>query len=403
MYQMKTNTIYCGDCVQVLRYFPNRSIDLIYVDPPFFSNKQYEILWGNGYELRAFEDRWKGGIRNYIAWMAPKVRECRRVLKETGSMYLHCDWHANAHLRLLMDRVFGENNFRNEIVWCYTGASSPGQRQFPRKHDTILWYSKGENWIFNDDVLRVPYSESTLARARAGAKGGRSAESVFHGKRTKRTLHKKGKIPEDWWEMPTLGSTAKERLGYPTQKPEHLLERIIKASSNLMDIVVDPMCGGATTIAVAHKLGRRWIGIDVSPTACKVMVKRMRKLHAKIKESDIIGLPMSIKELKALPPFEFQNWVIQKMYARPTRRKVGDFGVDGWLINGRPVQVKQQEDVGRNVVDNFETAMRRQGRTKGIIVAFSFGKGAWEERARAEQEEGLQIEFKTVEELLREV
>lgn len=143
--KMKLNTIYCGDCAQVLAYFPERSIDLIYIDPPFFSNKQYEIIWGNGYELRAFEDRWKGGIKNYIAWMEPKIRECYKVLKPTGSMYLHCDWHADAHLRLLMDRVFGENSFRNEIIWCYTGASSPGQRQFPRKHDVVFWYSKGEN------------------------------------------------------------------------------------------------------------------------------------------------------------------------------------------------------------------------------------------------------------------
>lgn len=138
---LKTNAIYCGDCKNILAQFTEGTIDLIYVDPPFFSNRQYEVLWGDGYELRAFEDRWKGGVENYIAWMEGKIRECHRVLKDTGSMYLHCDWHANAHLRILMDEIFGENNFRNEIIWCYGGGGIP-KKDFPRKHDTIFRYVK---------------------------------------------------------------------------------------------------------------------------------------------------------------------------------------------------------------------------------------------------------------------
>jgi len=145
---MQLNTIYCGDCAHVLEYFPEQSVDLIYVDPPFFSNRYYEIIWGNGYERRAFEDRWKGGINNYIAWMEPKIRECRRVLKETGSMYLHCDWHANAHLRILMDRIFGEKNFQNEIIWHYRRWTASSKR-FQRLHDTILFYTKGSKHRFN--------------------------------------------------------------------------------------------------------------------------------------------------------------------------------------------------------------------------------------------------------------
>lgn len=416
MYSMKTNSIYCGDCAEVLRYFPQGSIDLIYIDPPFFSNKQYEILWGNGYELRAFEDRWKGGIRNYIAWMEPKLRECRRVLKRTGSIYLHCDWHANAYLRIMMDKIFGENNLLREIIWSIETASGfkSQANMWIRGHDTILFYKKGEEYVFNKQFY--PLDERTIRRYDKVDEKGRRYKIYYKkgGKRKRGSVGKrivyldksKGRPMTDVWTDIIGFQTVQKRgeyLGYPTQKPEALLERIIKASSNSMDIVLDPMCGGGTTIAVAHKLGRRWIGIDVSPTACKLMVKRMRKLKARIKESDIIGLPLSVKELKALPPFEFQNWVVQKMYARPTRRKVGDFGVDGWLINGRPIQVKQQEDVGRNVIDNFETAMRRQGRKAGIIIAFSFGKGAYEEVARAKQEEGLEIELKTVTELLREV
>ena len=396
---MQTNTIYCGDCQQVLADFPEHSVDLIYVDPPFFSNRYYEIIWGNGYELKAFEDRWKGGIENYIAWMEPKIRECHRILKATGSMYLHCDWHANAHLRLLMDGIFGENNFRNEIIWCYSRATSPRQKVWGRMHDTLFFYTKSDNYTFNVDAVRLPYSESS--RAREGYRKMFHKKDDLKGGRCK--LGENGKFPEDWWQIPFIRPNAQERLGYPTQKPEKLLERIMLASSSPTDIVLDPMCGCGTAIAVAHKLGRRWIGIDVSPIACKVMVARMQKLGVGIAENDIVGLPKSVKELKSMLPFEFQTWVTQKLYARPSKRKVGDFGVDGWLTDGRPIQIKQSDNIGRNVVDNFETAIRRQGKKAGMIVAFSFGKGANEEKARAKRKEGLEIELKEVEELLKEI
>jgi len=114
---MEVNAIYEGDNLEIMSKFPSNSVDLIYADPPFFSNRQYEVIWDDGAEIRAFQDRWKGGIEHYITWMEPRLKECQRLLRETGSMYLHCDWHANAHLRILMDRIFGENNFRNEIVW----------------------------------------------------------------------------------------------------------------------------------------------------------------------------------------------------------------------------------------------------------------------------------------------
>jgi hypothetical protein len=197
--------------------------------------------------------------------------------------------------------------------------------------------------------------------------------------------------------------SSKERLGYPTQKPERLLEKILLASSNPTDIVLDPMCGCGTAIAVAHKLGRRWIGIDISPIACKIMVARMQKLGVKITESDIIGLPKSIKELKALPPFVFQNWITQELHATPSKTRSGDFGIDAWLMDRRPVQIKQSENIGRNVVDNFETAIRRHGKKAGMIVAFSFGKGAINEVARARLEEGLEIELREVEELVEDL
>jgi DNA modification methylase len=395
---METSVIYCGDNIEVMRrYIPDNSVDLIYADPPFFSNRHYEILWGDGYELRSFQDRWKGGIQNYIAWMEPRLKECYRVLKEKGSFYLHCDWHADSYLRVLLDqKIFGENRFRNEIVWCYSRATSPKQKIWGRMHDILLFYTKSDDYTFNVDEVRLPYAESSLDRE--------GYKKMFHKKGDlkggKCELSEKGKFPEDWWEIPFIRPNARERLGYPTQKPERLLERMIKASSNPMDVVLDPFCGCGTTIAVAHRLGRRWIGIDVSPTACKLMAKRMRGIGAR--EIKIIGLPKTIEEIRALQPFEFQNWVFEKLHGRVNPRKIGDFGIDGWVELDMPTQVKQSENIGRNVIDNFETAIRRLGKTKGVIVALSFGKGAYEEVARAKNEEGLEIKLKTVEEILKE-
>ena len=445
---METNAIYCGDCNEVMvNHIPDSSIDLIYIDPPFFSNKQYEVIWGDGYELRAFEDRWKGGINNYIAWMEPKIRECRRVLKESGSIYLHCDWHATAHLRIMMDRVFGEKNFQNEIIWKRTHAHSKLKR-FGPIHDTIYFYTKNpkkyrwnhvyqpydeqyvkQNYRYRDkdgrrfnavDMSannpgfsyewkgRKPPKGRYWAYAERNMKKLEKENGIYYSKqgtpREKKYLDEmKGVKAQDiWTDIPPISAHSKERLSYPTQKPEALLERIINASSNTTDILLDPMCGCGTAIAVAQKTKRRWVGIDVSPTACKLMVKRMKKLKVKITEDDIIGLPRTLEQVKTMEPFEFQNWVCQKLMARVSKTMTGDMGVDGWIMGTIPLQVKQSEGVGRNAVDNFETAIRRKKRSKGIIVAFSFTRDAHEEVARAILEEGLEIELRTVQDILAE-
>ena len=148
----RPNTIYCGDCKDVLAKFPDECVDLIYLDPPFFSNKHYEVIWGDGYELRAFEDRWKGGINHYIGWMEERVLQCYRVLKKTGSIYLHCDIHANHYLRMLMDKLFEMNNFRNEIYWYYYNKMHDSRKKmFPKATDTLLFYVKDEksDYVFN--------------------------------------------------------------------------------------------------------------------------------------------------------------------------------------------------------------------------------------------------------------
>lgn len=389
---MDANLIYCGDCAKMMNGFiQDDSIDLIYLDPPFFSQKNYEVIWGDGYEVRAFEDRWKGGIENYISWMEPKLRECHRVLKQTGSMYLHCDPHANAHLRILMDKVFGVNHFQNELIWHYsTGGAS--KKIWASKHDNIYLYSKGNQWTFNYDKVKVPYADSTIQRLKYKGARPKDARLLLKGIENGSI----GKIPDDVWSINSVQGNAKESFGYPTQKPEALLERIIKASSNPNDIVLDPFCGCGTAIAVAHKLKRRWIGIDVSPTACKLMRTRMTKLGITPK---IIGLPKTLDQIKDMQPFEFQNWVLQQLVGRSNPKRSNDLGIDGHLFDGTPVQVKQSEGVGRNVIDNFHAALLRAKKTKGIIVAFSFGKGSYEEVARLHNEEGIMIELKTVEDI----
>ncbi len=407
---MIPNTIYEGDNKDILPNFPDKSIDLIYADPPFFSNKHYEVIWDDGAEIRAFEDRWKGGIENYISWMEPRLRECQRILKPNGIMYLHCDTHANAHLRLLMDKLFGSNRFVNEIIWHYGAKASQKYPAFQEKHDTIFAYSKSEKFNFN--TILQEYSEGTLAerqtRFKFQDKEGRYRETTRRdssGKkyRAKVYLHE-GVAMDDVWDIPVINATSKERLGYPTQKPVALLERIITASSNKEDLVLDPFCGCGTTLAAAHNLGRNWIGIDVSPTACKLMQKRIRQSYGI--NTEILRGKEDIAYLKKLPPFEFQNWVVAGYFmGRVSDKKVGDMGIDGYtsITDGvNPIQVKQSEDVGRNVVDNFETAIRRVKKKKGYIVAFSFGKGAYEEAARVKNQEAVDIELKTIKELLDE-
>jgi DNA modification methylase len=392
--QLLENHIYRGNCENILREFPENSIDLIYADPPFFTNKFYELIWNDGYEVRAYEDRWKGGIENYIAWMEPKLRECHRVLKAKGSMYLHCDYRANAHLRILMDRIFGHEPL-NEIIWHYrTGGVS--KRWWAQKSDTILFYAKSKKeWTFNPMQVKVYNSDIYGPDFKPGWKdreSGRDEKGYFHMV-----------YMDNVWDIKGVFNMSKEYLGYPTQKPEQLLYRIITASSNEGDIVLDPFCGCGTAIAAAEKLKRRWIGIDVSPTACKLMATRMHSINPQFDAIDgIIGMPRTLEEVKTLTWFDFQNWVFGRLpFGRVSEKRVHDFGIDGYYMGNRPVQVKEwKHPVGRVEVDKFETAMKRVKATEGMIVAFSFGKGAYEEAARVKNAEGLDIELRTVESLI---
>ncbi len=402
MKDIKTSTIYCGDNLEILRQFPNKCVDLIYADPPFFTNKHYEIIWNDGAERAAFEDRWQGGIYNFTQWIKERLMECHRVLSDKGSMYLHCDWHANAYLRIAMDEVFGEDSFTNEIVWNTASLNSAGFKtqadKWIRGHDTILYYRKSpKNYKFNKQYTLRDEKFITKHYRNKDAKG------IYRITRRGNTVYKnddKGNpISDVWNDILSFNyvKAAKESIGYPTQKPEALLKRIIEASSNNDDIVLDPFCGCGTTIAVAYQSGGQWVGIDVSPTACQKMAYRLNKLGV---IANLQNMPETIEHLKDIDPYEFQNWVVRQITGKHANKKTGDMGIDGFDFTGKPIQVKQSPNIGRNVVDNFETAIRRAGYTEGTIYAFSFVKGAKEEVARASLKDNLNIKLIDIKNLL---
>jgi SAM-dependent methyltransferase len=208
-----------------------------------------------------------------------------------------------------------------------------------------------------------------------------------------------GKHPDDVWPIQPIMPSSKERYGYPTQKPEKLLERIIKASSKPGDVVLDAFCGCGTTIAVAQKLNRRWIGIDISFTEIELVRDRMNSLGAV--GFPIIGMPTTVEDARKLEHFDFQNWIMRKIHGYPSAKKTADFGIDGFtFFNQYPIQVKQSEKIGRADLDKFYSAVRRKGKNKGYLIAFSFTSGAISEAQRLAREENIVIELVTVEEIL---
>jgi len=279
----------------------------------------------------------------YLAMMAPRLVELRRVLKPAGAIYLHCDQTASAHLRLLLDAIFGANSFQNEIVWNYGPKATQHTGHFQRKHDTILFYGKGPSPQFNN--LYGEYGEGSLAERKTRYKfededGQYRMTTRRHTDGTKyraRVYLKKGVLLHDVWDIGIINPTAKERLGYPTQKPEALLERIIQASSNESDIVLDPFCGCGTTLAVAQKCKRHWIGIDVTHLAVALMKYRLENMFGEQirKTYKVVGEPVSLPDAKTLAandPYQFQWWALGLVGARPVEQKKGaDRGIDGRL------------------------------------------------------------------------
>ena len=289
---VENRTLFIADNLDIMRGIDSECIDLIYLDPPFNTKKQYKAPIGSPAEGASFKDIWTDeDVRDgwyseiaedypqihqiilaaehtydhsmmiYLMAMGIRLIEMQRILKPTGSIYLHCDPTASHYLKLVMDSLFGNQNLRNEIVWCYRGAGYP-KKDFGRRHDIIFRYSKGAEYIFNLDDVREEYAETTKARFKHYI-GNKRKQGDFGLQK----LNPLGKHPDDWWQIQPIAPSAKERLGYPTQKPLALLDRIIKASSNEGDVVLDPFCGCATACVAAERLGRQWIGIDISPSA----------------------------------------------------------------------------------------------------------------------------------------
>ncbi len=419
---MPDNTLYYGDNLDILReYVRDETVDLIYLDPPFNSNASYNVLFAekNGShaaaQIKAFEDTWTwdeaaaeayeqavqaGGrvcdcvrafmgllstsnMMAYLAMMAPRLIELRRVLKPTGSIYLHCDPTASHYLKVLMDAVFNPRNFRNEIVWRRTNVHSDS-KTWSRVSDSILFYTASDSFTWNRQYQ--PHSEQhveskyryqdpdgrvftldnmTSPNPRPNMmyewKGHASPPNGWrYSKDTMARLDAAGRIwyPDDkskrprlkryldempgtlmaniWTDIPPINSQAAERLGYPTQKPEALLERIIRASSNEGDVVLDPFCGCGTTIAVAQRLNRAWIGIDITHVAINLMKNRLRDAFGDDAHYRVVGEPVSLPDAETLAhddPYQFQWWALGKVGARLAEYKKGsDRGVDGRLF-----------------------------------------------------------------------
>lgn len=326
------NKLFYGDNLTIMRMLPADSVDLIYLDPPFNSNRSYNLLYKNTTglpipeQIEAFCDTWeldyeksemaydipnimqKYGIKNdvvqfwyylvlalkstnpkllaYLVYMTIRLIEMHRILKSTGSIYLHCDPTASHYLKIVMDSIFGHENFRNEIAWCYKSRPQ-SKRYFGKKHDIILFYSKTENYYFNWQTVARPLSETTIKKYRLSDTDGRKYRLEGRGitgspirsakdvdprwEETNPELvvrdyldEKIGVALEDWWQIDIINQSSKERLGYPTQKPLALLEIIVKASSRESDVVLDPFCGCGTTIEAAIKNHRQWIGCDIA-------------------------------------------------------------------------------------------------------------------------------------------
>lgn len=251
---MKLNKIYCMDNLYLLRKLNDECIDLIYCD----------ILYNTGKKFKDYDDN-LGTPQEAIKWYEPRLIEMKRVLKDTGSIYLQCDYRLIHYLKIKMDEIFGFNNLVNEIIWYYDNGGGRSQNSFNRKHDTILFYSKTKNFKYNIDDIRIPYKETS-----GYASGGIKSKT---GK--KYEPNKKGKNPDDVWNIPIINPMSKERVGYNTQKPKILLERIIKTSTDTNDIVADFFCGSGTTLVVAKELGRQYIGCDINQKAVEITNKRL--------------------------------------------------------------------------------------------------------------------------------
>ena len=369
---MIENLLYYGDNLTILqRYLKDESVDLIYLDPPFKSNQDYNVLFEeqdgsrSKAQIKAFEDTWRWdqeaaenyqliveaggkvsqamqGLRMivgdsdmlaYLSMMAPRLMDLKRVLKPKGSIYLHCDPTASAHLRLLLDSIFGSKCFQNEIIWSYRRWPSPSNH-YQRMHDVILFYSKSSA---GPALFNVEYEEGSPSYQKRFKGKTQLLDPVTKTRKITLEEESKGLARRDVWDISIIAGFSQERLGYPTQKPEKLLERIIRTSSQEGDLILDPFCGCGTSISVAQRLKRRWIGIDVTHLAVSLIKHRLQDSFGDEVSYQVIGEPVSLPDAESLAkqdPLQFQYWALGLVGARPRpseQQKGADQGIDGRL------------------------------------------------------------------------
>lgn len=331
-------TIIAGDSLYKLRDFQDNSIDVIYLDPPFFTQKNHALYSEEKDKIYSFSDKWDS-LNDYIKFLEQILYECKRILKETGNLFLHCDKSASHYLKITLDNVFGVQNFRSEIIWAYRRWSN-SKRGLLNTHQTIFYYSKSENYIFN--TIFTNYSPTTnidqILQLRERNKNGKSIYKKDVNGNVVITNNKKGVPLSDVWNIPFLNPKAKERVDYPTQKPILLLKRIIQISSNEGDIVLDPFCGSGTTLIAAKLLHRKYIGIDISKEAIELTKERLTNM--------VVSQSALVKngEKDFLNKSDFELNILKQLDAIPVQRNTG---IDGFLKEnymGFPISVKIQKE-----------------------------------------------------------
>ncbi len=427
---LKINVVYCADNLEVMKQLPSESIDLIYIDPPFNTGTvRKSKAWGSEVQLGDFDDKWGGGINSYILWMANRLREMHRLLKPTGVLCVHLDYKSVHYIKVRLDEIFGQGSpdrgakhLVNEVIWHYKTYQGQTTKSFPKKHDTILIYSKSKKYIFKlgyknnyketmnynrwkkyiNKNLQIIYGNHPKTDTRFSAYLRRWKANNNRNPEIGEVIYEQtGEVIDDVFDIQAIDPKNKnEKLGYPTQKPLALLERLLESFTNRDQIIADFFCGCGTTLSAAQSLGRKWIGVDVSKDASKVIRKRMTRDHQM--KVEIVPLKSLTKaQILSLDPFECEKYLVRSIGGIPNDIQRGDGGIDGYLQeDGTPIQVKKSDNVGRPVIDSFHKHLQKNG--KGIIIAKSFGRGAKEEVARLRLKEGYDVTLVTIDDILRD-
>ena len=359
------NTILHGDCRNILRSIATQSINMIYLDPPFFTQKKHKLADSSRKKIYSFDDKYRS-LDEYLSLLKDALIECKRVLQDNGSLFLHCDKTASHHLRFILDEVFGENKFVNEIVWTYKRWSN-SKVGLQNAHQTIFFYSKSKSFKFN--MFFTDYSATTnidqILQERERDLFGKAVYKKNTEGKIIRSTNKKGVPLSDVWDIPFLNPKAKERCGYPTQKPVELLKKIVEITTDANDIVLDPFCGSGTTCIAAKSLGRNYIGIDISEDAVNLSCKRLNEMV--ITESQLLKKGKS----SYIEKNEIELNILKSIDAIPVQR---NSAVDGFLKDSLiPIIIEKEYDSVGNILAKINKLYNKQKYSEIIIIQTESG------------------------------